>query len=186
MKRKVANLLCICMVLLPLSGCNFIGQPDYELSVTIEPGVTGTPEAGVHTYQELEAVEYSYTPVNSKHTVEVLVDNSQEDAVASLTIYKNTQLVARLYDVRGSWKVTYYVTDSATSSDFTVTFSGSDILGGTFSDSRGHNGIWDAASGTMTFTFSDLESYKYTGVLSDMNGTWANGTVTGTWSAEKQ
>jgi hypothetical protein len=186
MKRKVAYLLSVSILLLPLAGCSFLGQPDYELSVTIEPGVTGTPEAGVHTYTELEEVDYSYTPVNSKHTVEVLVDGGQEDAVASLTIYKNTALVARLYDVRGTWKVTYYATDSTTSADFTVTFSGSDILGGTFSDSRGYHGTWDAASSTMTFTFSDLESYKYTGVLLDMEGTWSNGTKTGTWSAEKQ
>lgn len=186
MKRNVVYLLSACMLLLPLAGCNFLGQPDYELAITIEPGVIGTPEAGVHTYKGLEEVQYSYTPVNAKHTVEVLVDDGREDAVASLTIYKNTRLVARLYDVRGTWKVTYYVTNSTTSSDFTLTLSGNDILGGTFSDSRGHNGSWDAASGTMTFTFSDLESYKYTGALLDMSGTWSNGATTGTWSAKKE
>ncbi|MCK7513170.1 MAG: hypothetical protein MZV70_60195 [Desulfobacterales bacterium] len=37
-----------------------------------------------------KTVAYSYTPVNSKHTVEVLVDGGQEDAVADLIIYKNT------------------------------------------------------------------------------------------------
>ena len=43
MKRKVAKLLSVGMLLLPLAGCNFLGHPDYELMVTIEPGVTGTP-----------------------------------------------------------------------------------------------------------------------------------------------
>jgi hypothetical protein len=186
MKRQVAKLLSVCIFLLPLAGCTFLGQPDYELKVTIEPGVTGTPEAGVYSYTELETVAYSYTPVNSKHTVEVLVDGGQEDAVADLVIYRNTELVAHLFDVRGTWKVTYYVTDNASSNEFTVTFSGGDILGGTFSDSRGHHGTWDAASGKMTFTFSDLESYAYTGVLLDMKGSWTNGATTGTWSAAKQ
>ncbi|MCK7513169.1 MAG: hypothetical protein MZV70_60190 [Desulfobacterales bacterium] len=37
----------------------------------------------------------------------------------------------------------------------------------------------------MTFTFSDFESYKYTGDLLDMDGTWTNGTTTGTWSAKQ-
>jgi len=186
MKRHVAKLLSIGILLLPLAGCNFLGHPDYELKVTIEPGVSGTPLAGVYAHTELETVAYSYTPVNSKHTVEVLIDGGQEDAVADLIIYKNTELVAHLFDARGAWKVTYYVTDNATSNEFTVTFNGSDILSGTFSDSRGHHGTWDAASGKMTFTFSDLESYKYTGELLDMEGTWTNGTTTGTWSAEKQ
>lgn len=183
MKRNVACLLSVCLLLLPLAGCKFLGHPDYELSITIEPGVTGTPAAGVYTHTELDEVEYAYTPVNSKHTVEVLVDGGQEDADSSLIIYKNTALVARLFDVRNTWKITYSVTDSTTALDFTITLTGSDILGGAFSDSRGHHGTWDASSGVLTFTFSDFESYKYTGALLDMSGTWSNGTTTGTWSA---
>jgi hypothetical protein len=183
MKRNVACLLSVCVLILPLAGCKFLGHPDYELSVSIEPGVTGTPAAGVYTHTELDEVEYAYTPVNSKHTVEVLVDGGQEDADSSLIIYKNTALVARLFDVRKTWKITYYVTDNSTALDFTITLTGSDILGGDFSDSRGHHGTWDASSGVLTFTFSDFESYKYTGALLDMSGTWSNGTITGTWSA---
>jgi hypothetical protein len=169
-----------------MAGCSFLGQPDYQLSITVEPGVTGTPAAGVYTHEELEEVAYSYTPVNSKHTVEVLIDGGQEKAVDSLIIYKNTTMLARLFDVRGTWKVTYNASDNATNLDFTVTFVGSDLLAGTFSDSRGYHGTWTAASGTFTFTFSDFESYKYTGELLDMEGTWSNGAKTGTWSAEKQ
>jgi len=180
------NMLCAVALLLPLAGCNFLGHPDYELAVTIEPGVTGTPASGVYTYTELEEVSYSYTPVNAKHTVQVLVDDGKEDAIASFTIYKNTTLVARLFDVRGTWKISYYLSTNSTVNEFTVTFSGSDILNGTFSDSRGHHGTWDAASGVFTFTFSDFESYKYTGALLAMSGTWSNGTVTGTWGAAKQ
>jgi hypothetical protein len=183
MKRKVACLLSFFVLLLPLAGCKFIGHPDYELSVTVEPGVTGTPVAGVYTHTELDEVKFTYTPVNSKHTVEVLIDGVQEAADSSLIIYKNTALVARLFDVRKTWKITYYVTDNTTALDFTITLTGSDILGGAFSDSRGHQGTWDASSGVLTFTFSDFESYKYTGVLLDMSGTWSNGTTTGTWAA---
>jgi hypothetical protein len=165
MKRQVACLLSVGALLLPLAGCNFLGHPDYELAITVGPGVTGTPAAGVYTYTELEEVEYSYAPVNAKHTVQVLVDDGPEDAIASLTIYKNTTLVARLFDVRATWKITYNVNTETTASDFTVTFSGGDILSG---------------------TFSDFENYKYTGTLLDMSGTWSNGSTTGTWSAAKQ
>jgi len=183
MKRNVACLLTFGLLLLPLAGCKFLGHPDYELSVTIEPGVTGTPAAGVYTHTELDEVKYTYTPVNAKHTVEVLVDEGQEDADSSLIIYKDTALLARLFDVRKTWKITYSATGSTTALDFTITLTGSDILGGTFSDSRGYHGTWDAANGTLTFTFSDFESYKYTGGLLKMNGTWSNGAVTGTWGA---
>ena len=183
MKRDVARLLSLCLLLLPLAGCKFLGHPDYELSVSIEPGVTGTPAAGMYSHTELDEVAYAYKPDNAKHTVEVLIDGGQEDADSSLIIYKNTALVARLFDVRKTWKITYAVTDNATANDFTITFAGSDILGGDFSDSRGHHGTWDAASGVLTFTFSDFESYKYTGALLSMGGTWSNGATTGTWSA---
>jgi hypothetical protein len=175
--------LCAFILILPLASCGFLGAPDYELSVTIEPGVQGSPASGSYTYTELQEVDYKYTPINSLHTVMVLLDGNGSDAEGTVTIYKNTTLVARLFDLRGSWAVTYYASDSVSGTTFNITFSGDDLLAGTFSDSNGRNGTWNAASGTLNFNYSDWESYKFTGALTTMSGTWTNGSASGTWSA---
>jgi hypothetical protein len=177
--------LCAFVLILPLASCGFFGQPEYKLSVTVETGVQGTPASGEYVYPELQVVNYKYTPLNSKHTVVVLLDGGGSAAEGTVTIYKSTTLVARVFDVRGKWKVTYYVIDSTAGVTFDITFSGADLLAGTFSESNGRNGAWDAASGTLNFNFSDWEKYKFTGTLSSMSGTWTNGTTTGTWSAAK-
>jgi len=177
--------LCAFVLILPLASCGFFGPPDYQLSVAIEPGVQGTPVVGEYVYPELEEVAYKYTPLNAQHTVLVLIDGSNSVTEGTVTIYKNTTLVARLFDVRGTWKVTYYVTDSTAGTQFDIVFTGADLLAGAFSDSNGRHGTWDAASGKLNFNFSDWESYKFTGTLASMSGTWSNGAATGTWISSK-
>jgi len=192
MKREKRSWPALCRaslfafaLILPLASCGFFGPPDYTLSVTVETGVQGTPASGEYVYPELEEVAYKYTPLNSKHTVVVVLDGGGSAAEGTITIYKSIVLIARVFDVRGKWKVTYYVTDSTAPATFDITFSGADVLAGTFSASNGRNGTWDAASGKINFNFSDWESYKFTGTLSSMSGTWKNGTPAGTWSAAK-
>ncbi len=184
MKRKVGQLLCVAFLLLPLASCSFLSGPDYDLVVTIEAGVTGNPASGVYPYKELTEVEYKYTPVNSLHTVEVLLDGSKAMADSSLTIYHSTTLVARLIDIRDTWDVTSYDSDQ-NKTTFQITFSGADLLGGTFSDSRGYGGTWTGASDTLVITYSDWEAYIYSGTLFDMKGSWANGENEGTWTASR-
>ena len=184
MKRKIGSLLCGFALLLPLASCNFFGLPEYELSVTVEPGVVGTPASGQYVYPELEEVEYTYTPVNSLHTVEAIIDDGQEAAAGTVTIYRSLTLVARLVDIRGSWDVESYDATS-NSTPFTITFSGDDILGGTFTDSLGHSGTWTGPSNKLTFTYGNWEAYVYTGALFSMTGTYKNGSASGTWSAKR-
>ena len=107
MKRKSAIVASVCLLILPLASCGFFGAPDYTLSVTVETGVQGTPAAGEYVYPELQEVAFKYTPLNSKHTVVVLLDGSGSAAEGTVTIYKNITLVARVFDVRGKWKVTW-------------------------------------------------------------------------------
>jgi len=184
MKRKFGSMIGVAVLLLPLAGCNPFRQMQYDLSVTVEPGVKGAPASGVQALDELTEVDYSYTPVNALHTVEVLVDGGRQVAASTITIYKDTTLVARLVDIRGAWKVTSTDVNNVSIS-FTVTFSGPDVLGGTFTDSRGYAGTWAGPSNKVTFTYGNWETYVYTGTLFDMSGTYANGSALGTWNSSR-
>jgi hypothetical protein len=135
---------------------------------------------------ELTEVEYDYTPANSLHTVEVMTNSSQALEKGTVTMYTNITLVARLIDIRAVWNISILSSDSSTNDPFTITFSGADILGGTFSDSRGYSGTWDAASNKINIIYSNWENYKLTGTLFSMNGTWSNGSATGSWGAERE
>ena len=176
--------LFVCILIVPLLSCSFFGIPDYELTVTVKDGVQGTPASGQYPYKDLTVVDYKYSPVNLLHTVEVIYEGSRLAADGNVTMYTNVALEARLIDIRGIWKITFAYSDTTTTSiEFTVTFSGSDVLSGTFSDDRGYTGTWDAASNVINLTYSGWEAYKLTGTLFSMSGTWSNGSVTGTWSA---
>ena len=179
--------LFVCILIVPLLSCSFFGIPDYELTVTVKDGVQGTPASGQYPYKDLTVVEYKYSPLNPLCAVEVICEGSRLAAEGNVSMYTNVALEARLIDIRGIWKITFAYADTAIASiEFAVTFSGNDILAGSFSDDRGYNGIWDAASNVINLTYSGWEAYKLTGTLFSMSGTWSNGDVTGTWSAVRE
>jgi hypothetical protein len=179
-------LLSVCILIVPLLSCNFFGIPNYELTVTVKDGVQGSPENGQHSYKDLTVVDYAYTPVNTLHTVEVVCGGTRLAAEGSVTMYSNADLEARLVDIRDTWTITFAYDDTTIPSlTFTVTFSGNDILTGTFSDDRGYAGTWDGTSNTITMTYSNWEKFVLTGTLFSMSGTWSNGDVTGTWTSAR-
>ena len=181
------SLLSVCILIVPLLSCNFFGIPDYELTVTVKDGVQGTPASGQNSYKDLTVVAYAYTAVNYLHTVEVVYEGTRLAAEGSFTIYTNAALEARLVDIRNTWKITLVYSDTVTASiEFTVIFSGNDILAGTFSDDRGYTGTWDGTSNKITMTYNNWENYILTGTLFGMSGIWTNSDVTGTWSAVRQ
>ena len=184
MKRTLGFVLAAGLALLPLAGCKFIGHPDYQLVVTVEAGVNGSPAGGVYAYKELEEVAYNYVAEDSRNTVEVLVDEEAEAAADSLIIYHDTALVARLFDPRGPWAITALDANSA-ETKFTVLLEGSGLLEGTFRDDRGHFGTWLANGGSLAILFSDLAGHKFIGTIPAMSGTWTwdNGTSQRSWSA---
>lgn len=180
------TLLAVCILIGPLLSCNFFGIPSYELTVTVGDGVKGTPENGQHPYKDLTSVEYAYTAVNYLHTVEVVYEGARLEEFGSFILYKNSTLEARLVDIRAVWTFTIYDGNSTAIATPEVTFSGADILGGTFSDSRGLTGTWDGTSNKITMTYDNWEKYVLTGTLFSMSGISANGDVLGTWSAVRK
>jgi len=179
-------LLSACILILPLLSCNFFGIPSYELTVTVKDGVLGTPGNGQNSYKDLTTVEYAYTAANYLHTVEVVYEGARLAAEGSFILYKNSALEARLVDIRAVWTFTLNKADGTKLDSAEITFSGADILSGTFSDSRGLAGTWDGASNKITMTYNNWETYILTGTLFGMSGIWNNGSLTGTWSAVRK
>jgi hypothetical protein len=192
MKTEKRSLPAVCLVLLcgsalilPLASCGFFGVPEYELMVTVEEGVKGTPVSGQYVYTDLTEIDYSYEPLNSLHTVEVILDDDQDAAADTLTMYKSMALTARLIDIRGTWTLTVTDSESEVVATPTIVFSGADLLGGTFTDSRGYSGTWTGPSNVITMTYGGWEAYKLTGTIFSMTGTWTNGANAGTWKASR-
>lgn len=177
------------LVLLAAAGCRF-GIPDYTLTVIVEDGVSGNPESGEYVFQELTTVEYSYQAVDPIHTVEVLLNDSVRSVGAGTVVLYGDGYVlkARLVDLRGAWKMTLRYSDTSIPSpgEFTVTLTGADLTGGTFTDSRGANGVWTAVSNIVTLTYADWFDYVLTGTVYSMQGSFTGEELTGTWTAARQ
>ncbi|MBN2200041.1 MAG: hypothetical protein JW747_09375 [Candidatus Aminicenantes bacterium] len=174
------------LAFLAAGGCR-IGIPDYTLTVVVEDGVTGTPEAGQYVYQELTTVDFDYEAVNPLHSVEVMINGiKRSPATGSVVLYGDGyELRARLIDLRGDWKMTLAYNDEEIPApgEFTITLSGPDIVGGTFTDSRGFTGVWSTSSDTVTLTYDAWFDYVLTGEVYGMKGTFTGEELTGTWTA---
>jgi hypothetical protein len=102
-------------------------------------------------------------------------------------MYADHSLTASLVDIRGSWDVLMVRTDtSETAFEFTITISGAGLTGGTFSDSRGLNGLWTAEYDDVTLTYTDWNNYILTGSVFDMSGSYVGDGTSGSWGATSQ
>jgi len=172
----------ILLLIMVLGSCDF-GTPDYKLNVTLEEGVTGTPGPGEHLHRDLSEVSYEYTGIDPIHTVEVFLNGIRQPDTGIFTMYTNVELIARLVDIRGRWRVNMVQTDTAATFEFDLTLDGAGLTNGTFSDSRGYSGIWTAENGVVTISYTDLSGYVLLGTVYDMSGTYSvDGVNAGVWS----
>ncbi|HSQ34682.1 MAG TPA: hypothetical protein VLQ89_01705 [Candidatus Binatia bacterium] len=183
---RIVRALSACILIAPLLSCSFFGIPDYELTVTVKDGVQGTPGSGKHSYKDLTTVEYDYNAVNYLHTVEVVYEGGRYEEDGSFIVYTNSTLEARLVDIRATWTLTINDDNNVAIVTPEITFSGADVLSGTFSDNRGLNGTWDGTSNKITITYADWENFVLSGTVFGMNGIWLNGEAIGSWSAVRK
>ncbi len=177
--------LQILLLLLLFGSCNW-GVPDYKLNVILEEGVTGTPQAGEHSYTDLDEVNYEYTPINPLHTVEVFINDIRQVAKGTFSMYTSVTLMARLVDIRGSWRMQMQKSDSTSVNyDFTITLDGAGLTSGTFSDDRGYHGLWTAENGAVTITYTDWNFFVLTGGVYEMSGTFTGEGTEGGWNAAR-
>lgn len=179
------------IILLPLlvifmsfsfNGCNGFGVPDYTLTVTLEDGCTGTPDAGVYSMSELDQVKYEYTYPDENIKIEVLVNNSSRSSLGTLVMYNNITLTVRFIDIRGSWEFSYHIEDGS-EVKMTIIFEGDTPFAGTFSDSRGYSGTWTVDNDSFNMTYSDWEDYIFTGSITSMGGDYFGEGVQLGWTA---
>jgi hypothetical protein len=179
------TILQILLFILLFGSCDW-GVPDYKLNVITEEGVIGTPDAGEHSYKDLDEVNYEYTPINPVHTVEVFINDIRQKANGTFSMYTDVTLIARLVDIRGSWRVQMQKSNSTSVNyDFTITFNGAGVTSGTFSDDRGYHGLWTAENGTVTITFTDWNFFVLIGGIYEMSGTFTGEGTEGGWNAAR-
>ena len=173
-----------------LSGCGV--APDFVLNVSLGEGVTGTPEAGRHVYKEFTAVTFDYKPQNAPETVEVLLNNRiRSEGSGSIIMYGDGyNLSARVIDIRGVWKVTLSYADGSVAAPepFRITISGPDKVSGVFTDERGYNGTWTAASNSLWLVYYDWEFYVLRTTVFGMGnqpGSFTGEGLSGSWNAER-
>lgn len=188
LKIGLIPLIFIFILLMSFSfnSCKGFGIPDWTLEITFEEGVAGTPIPGVYSYEELTTIEYSYYPIDDQHRVEVLVNNARWPAAGQLIMYINTNVVVRLFDIRGNWDFTLDDNDSDDEMEFSIDFFGGNVLSGGFTDSQGHSGTWNIIGNSLTITYTDWLDYVLTGEISTMKGEWTGDEKKGTWSATRQ
>jgi hypothetical protein len=167
-----------------LSNCKFTG-PNYQLEVTIEENITGTPLSGVYSYKEFTEIEYKFTPKEESIPVEVLINDSKQVSSGTLTLFTNTRIIARVFEIKDTWNIRFTKVDGSTET-WSMTFQGDNYLNGTFSDDRGYFGTWKIVDKTLTITYSNWADYVLTASIETMNGTWAGETLSQKWAANRK
>ncbi|HYA48248.1 MAG TPA: hypothetical protein VEG35_01000 [Burkholderiales bacterium] len=173
------------------TSCKFT-SPSYTLTVIVPDTITGSPASGQYTYKELTAVSFSYTAVDPLYSVEVYLNGKlRYSSSGSIYLYGDGYtLKPDIIDDRGNWTITMTDTSATVATYiFTVTLSGSDVLSGTFTDSRGYHGTWTGSSGTLLLTYTDWYDFVLTGTVYGLGagtaGSYVGNSTTGTWVAKK-
>lgn len=192
-KRRGFPVGAAVVVALLVSGSCKWGTPDYTLTVTLGPGIVGTPAAGKHVYKEMTTVVLNYSSSNTLETVEAFLNTTiREPGTGSFVMYADGyQLTADVIDVRTSYKVTMAYTDTTiTAPDpFIITLTGPDRLSGTFTDTRGYHGTWTGSSNNLVLAYWDWSFYVLSVTVFNMGhsaGTFNGGGQSGVWTAIKQ
>ncbi|UCH98404.1 MAG: hypothetical protein JSV88_16600 [Candidatus Aminicenantes bacterium] len=95
---------------------------EYILTVTVEAGVTGTPESGTYTYKENDQVNYSYSVEAGYTSLIVTLDGTEIEGTGTITIIGNHSLVASAGQGTGEYKLSVSVGAGVTGTPETGTY----------------------------------------------------------------
>jgi hypothetical protein len=184
----VATVALSCLVMLPLTSCKEFGSPEYTLTISLGSGITGTPVAGTYTYKNLTEINYEYTATDANLPAIVQVNTTKFSESGTFTMYCDLAVKVYVFDIRATWDFTLIPEDADDETDYItyqVTFSGSSLTSGTFTDTKGHSGTWTIVGEALTMTYSNWESYVLTetSVGLSLSGTYKNGDKDGSFTA---
>jgi hypothetical protein len=167
----------------------------FNLTVTVAAGVSGTPATGTFTYPQGAVVNYSYALAEGYTALSIQLDGAQVISHGTITMSAAHSLVVSAtvkYNVQGTWALAETYLDGS-SFHVNATFSGNYVQG-TVSDSDGGSGAYTYNDATIEFTivFPDV-TYEYSGSFSDansMSGTCkryktSDNVVSGSWTATR-
>ena len=177
-----AGLGLLLLSFIVVAGCDF-GIPDYTLFVTLDEGIEGNPGQGEHVYEDLSTVSYSYRPILEGSTLEVYLNELRLSGEGSFTMYNSATLRAGIIDIRGTWNIQMQWSLAAEATfDYEITFTGPDLLGGTFTDNRGFHGTWTGLNNALYFQYTDWSDFSYSGTIYGMTGSFAGEGSTGSFT----
>jgi hypothetical protein len=169
----------------------------YNLTVTVGTGVSGTPAAGTFTYPQGALVNYRYALTEGYTDLTVNLDETEVASSNTITMAEDHKIsvsATAKKNIQGSWLLTETYDDD---SSFAVTaaFSGN-YETGTVADSDGGSGTYavdDDQEATFNLVFPDV-TYEYSGSFSDndtMSGTCkryqtSDTVISGTWTATRK
>lgn len=171
------------------------GTGQYQFSVSVATGVTGTPTAGYYFYNAGDKVNYNFSLSSGYTNLAVKLDNEDIPTSGTITVSKDHILsvsAEKEYPIQGNWTLKEAYADNSAFS-VTATFSG-EIRNGIVTDSDGGTGTYTVDGNDVNFTlvFPDV-TYQYTGRFNtedSMSGTAKRYTTAthyslGSWSASR-
>ena len=160
------------------------------MTVTLGSGVSGTPEAGSHTYPELTKITYKYKADAGAVYPQVIINNSIQSAIEdTLTLYTNLVIEVKQTDLRDYWHVKIYDDDSELTNEWNMTLSGANEGGGTATvDDPSLQGTWKVYRDSMNqiaIQFPTWNGISLTRLVNVLSGTWTAGSEKGTWTTTR-
>jgi hypothetical protein len=180
--------LVIGLGILSMLGCpadNGGGNGAYLLNVSVGEGVNGSPATGTYSYNQNDAVPYTYSLQNGYKNLLVRVDGAAAGSAGVVIISGNHSLTATAdpFDVRGNWTGRIY--DANNYDLFDIAFSGSSPASGTTNGGipggAVGSGTYNASGDQVTFTMVyGFGHFNFNGTMTSENH--IEGTYT--WSGD--
>ncbi|MGD2091571.1 MAG: hypothetical protein PVH61_35690 [Candidatus Aminicenantes bacterium] len=153
---------------------------EYILTVTLYDGVTGTPEAGTYTYNEVQEVEYNYSLLEGYTALSVLLDGEEVESSGTFTMDGNHYIVVTAGQGTGDYRlnVSVSVGASGTPEEGTYYYDAGEQVDYSYSLVDGYtnlrvsfDGVNIGSTGTITIS-QDHDLFVYTDKEYFIQGNW--------------
>jgi hypothetical protein len=192
--RKLWIILIMAIIgISAFTHCKELLKSNFNLTVSLTPGINGAPTNGNYTYQEGEVVSYAYSLKEGYENLVILINNQSAALSGQIAMNQDYTITVKAdlkknYSVLGTWNAQINLTNGFTWGKETFIFSGTKESG-TFTDSKNNSGSYTVTNEkTIKFKYKDyLDSFSGSFTSeTNMEGTMTSGNnYSGTWTAAK-